>query len=333
MVLPVSDHFRNLVFEGGGVKGIAYAGALQALQARGILQDIRRVAGTSVGAIAATLIAVGYTADEAREVIANTNFNQFTDDSFGVIRDTARVLRDYGWYKGDAFHDWLGERIAEKLGDADLPFSALRADVAANSELRELYIAGSNLTQQRVEIYSPEHTPDMPIRDAVRISMSIPLFFKAIELDGDVLVDGGVAWNYPVNVFDHIQYVLDQRNAAKLVDVFDDDYRFNHETLGFRLGTREQTDRAAQDWLNVPRAVDNILDYSISLGYYLFQMANQRHLNSRDWRRTVFIDTLNVNPVDFNLPRERINQLIDSGRDGVRAYFAWRDGENFTLPV
>ena len=44
-------HFSNLVFEGGGVKGIAYAGALEELENKGILQNIRRVGGTSTGAI------------------------------------------------------------------------------------------------------------------------------------------------------------------------------------------------------------------------------------------------------------------------------------------
>tara|TARA_Y100000815_G_scaffold226384_1_gene214278 strand:+ start:231 stop:413 length:183 start_codon:yes stop_codon:yes gene_type:complete len=43
--------FRNLVFEGGGVKGIAYSGALAVLEERGILPQIRRVGGASAGAI------------------------------------------------------------------------------------------------------------------------------------------------------------------------------------------------------------------------------------------------------------------------------------------
>ena len=45
------SQFRNLVFEGGGVKGIAYAGAVAVLEDKGILPGIRRVAGTSAGAI------------------------------------------------------------------------------------------------------------------------------------------------------------------------------------------------------------------------------------------------------------------------------------------
>lgn len=53
-------HFRNLVFEGGGVKGIAYVCALQVLDAKGILHDIRRVGGTSAGAINAVLLGLNF---------------------------------------------------------------------------------------------------------------------------------------------------------------------------------------------------------------------------------------------------------------------------------
>jgi NTE family protein len=53
------SQFRNLVFEGGGVKGIAYAGAIEVLEKESILSDIKRVAGTSAGAITAALLASG----------------------------------------------------------------------------------------------------------------------------------------------------------------------------------------------------------------------------------------------------------------------------------
>lgn len=56
-------HFKNLVFEGGGVKGIAYAGALEILDKEGILQNIERVAGTSAGAMMAVLVGLRYSAE------------------------------------------------------------------------------------------------------------------------------------------------------------------------------------------------------------------------------------------------------------------------------
>ena len=88
--------FRNLVFEGGGVKGIAYVGALEILQKEGILPQIQRVGGTSAGAINATLFALGYSNQETRTILKKLDFNNFLDDSWGIIRDTDRLINKFG---------------------------------------------------------------------------------------------------------------------------------------------------------------------------------------------------------------------------------------------
>jgi len=88
-------HFRNLVFEGGGMKGIAYVGALEALGRRGILRDIVRVGGTSAGAINASLFALGFSNSETRSFLNELDFRNFLDDDWGVLRDTQRLISIY----------------------------------------------------------------------------------------------------------------------------------------------------------------------------------------------------------------------------------------------
>ena len=75
----MKNDFRNLIFEGGGVKGVAYAGALAELEHMGILNKITRVAGTSAGAITAVLLSLGYSIKDISEIIVNKNFNDFKD--------------------------------------------------------------------------------------------------------------------------------------------------------------------------------------------------------------------------------------------------------------
>ena len=70
-------HFRNLVFEGGGVKGLAYIGALEVLESKGIIQDIKRFGGTSAGAINAALLALGYTRDQQKKILWDMDFRKF----------------------------------------------------------------------------------------------------------------------------------------------------------------------------------------------------------------------------------------------------------------
>ena len=84
--------FRNLVFEGGGVKGIAYVGALQVLEAEGITKQITRVGGTSAGAINALLMAADFSVNKTKKVLYEVDFNDFKDDSWGALRDPGAIV-------------------------------------------------------------------------------------------------------------------------------------------------------------------------------------------------------------------------------------------------
>ena len=106
--------FRNLVFEGGGVKGIAYVGAMEVLKKEGILGKIDRVGGTSAGSINAVLFAAGYSNAETLKVVQSLDFNDFRDDSWGALKDLNRLKNEYGWYKGDYFRDWMGDLLHRK---------------------------------------------------------------------------------------------------------------------------------------------------------------------------------------------------------------------------
>ena len=75
------SQFRNMVFEGGGVKGIAYAGAIAVLEDKEILPDIRRVAGTSAGAITAALLALGASSQSVRKIVGGTHLNNARTNS------------------------------------------------------------------------------------------------------------------------------------------------------------------------------------------------------------------------------------------------------------
>ena len=168
-------HFKNLVFEGGGVKGIAYVGALEVLEKEGILGSIERVAGTSAGAMVAVLVALGYTATEISEVLWDINFKNFMDSSWGIVRDINRLVNDYGWYKGDYFRNLMAGYIERKTNNGEITFKEL----AKNKQFRELHLLGADLTTGYSKVFNAEKTPNVKVADAARISMSIPLFFAA----------------------------------------------------------------------------------------------------------------------------------------------------------
>jgi len=330
--------FKNLVFEGGGVKGIAYVGAMEELARRGIADDIIRVGGTSAGAINAVLVGLHYSLDETRRLLWGLDFKSFLDDSWGVVRDSTRLLENFGWYQGDFFREWIASVIKAKTGNSESTFADIEA-LKAQRGFRSLFFMGTNLSTHFSEVFSAEHTPRMCVADAVRISMSIPLFFAAKRsLRGDVYVDGGVLDNYPIKLFDREKY-LSAPSAGARTEYYkrvndaaagrdralSSPYTYNKETLGFRLDTKEEIS-AFRDQAEPPhRRINDFFDYAVALAGTILDAQANSHLHGDDWQRTIYIDTLGVQTTQFDLDDDLKARLVESGRAGVQAYFAWFD--------
>ena len=344
-------HFKNLVFEGGGVKGIAYVGALEKLDERGILQNIERVAGTSAGAMVAVLVGLGYTAKDISDILWDINFQNFMDSSWGYIRDINRLINDYGWYKGDFFRNLMGGYIKDKTGDSETTFGQLEAMRKKGKPFRDIHLIGADLSTGYSKVFNAATTPDVKIADAARISMSIPLFFAAVKgVNGDdhVYVDGGLLDNFAVKVFDRMNYVHDQVNARRTeyyrryneaLEALNDktkmkgittvnEYVYNKETLGFRLDGRDEIamflDPNAEP---KTREIKTLFSYTKYLVTTLIDFQNNVHLHTDDWQRTIYIDSLGVSSTDFDISETTKKDLVEAGRTFTEAYFKWYDND------
>ena len=324
--------YRNLVLEGGGIRGIAYGGALQVLEQQGVLAHITRVGGTSAGAIQAALLAVGYPADEIIAVVNNTPMQRLNDGRFLFVGGSTRLLKQYGWYRGDQFTRYLCELIGRKTQRPDLTLGELHALAQQQpGRFRDLYTTGTNLTRQRAETFSYETHPDLRVADAVRISMSIPLYFRAVLLDlqghvvtrpapgqpVEVLVDGGLLANYPLGLFDHPRY----RPASSRTGP-------NPETLGLRLDRAEQI---ALDTVATGRqalAPYEIHDFPSYVGaLYTLALETLNPTQPTDWPRTISINTLGFSPKVKHISLAQKQQLVESGRRGAQAFLARTQGQ------
>lgn len=322
--MPINQ-FRNLVFEGGGVKGIAYAGAIQVLEQNQILPNIIRVAGTSAGAITATLLALGAGSRDIADIVGGTDFRQFMDSSLLPTSNIWRLVKDYGWYKGDAFAAWMQGIIKQRTGDAGTTFAQLRALGAKGGAFRDLYMVGTDLSKQQALTFSGDDTPDVPIWYATRTSMSIPFFFQAVMAAGSVRVDGGVSWNYPIDMFDDKRFLADAKKGVKpdYPTLYSVSQVFNKETLGFRVDTADEIAAEKQSWKSPPDPVDNVADYIKALVGFMLDTANKTHLHDDDWHRTVFIDAAGISATDFGLSQAEIKTLIANEVQGTTAYLKW----------
>jgi NTE family protein len=291
--------YRNLVFEGGGVKGLAYAGALEVLDEAGISSQIERVGGASAGAITATMVGLGYTGAEVRHILMNMDFSKFED---GGLLGPERLLKDYGWYKGDYFLNFIEEQIEQKTGNRRATFAEVK-----RPEFKDIFVVGTELTQQLSVVFCNECSPDMAIADAVRISMSIPLFFAARKVGDNVFCDGGVLNNYPIALFDKQRYLSSPGGEP------DEDVT-NTETLGFHLDNLSHP--PVKKITSLFRFIDEVYEAIINIQRDLLMS------NPDDVERSVFIDNLGIKTTDFQLTDKQKLALIESGKSATEKYLS-----------
>lgn len=280
--------YKNLAYEGGGVLGSAYCGVDLILESRGILETVEKVAGVSAGGIFALLQALKYTAREKFAIFSDMDFASFQD---GDIFDKVKVLKMYGIHPGNVFFDWCKDVISKKGISATATFKDFK-----NAGFLDLHVFAVSLDRGLVR-FSNETTPDVPVCDAVRATMSIPGFFQAHSINGEIFVDGGVQHNYPITF-------CDQNGVA------------NFETLGFNLGT-----------LGIKRHLDP-LEYG-EVKHFLLRLFEQERnqqmidlMNEPDnIKRTVFIPDLGISPVNFHLTIDDKINLFKSGFDAAQQYF------------
>ena len=181
---------ENLVFKGGGVLGIAYAGCIEALHRKGILDNIKGVAGTSAGSITAGLVALNYSSSEINDIVSKTNFKSFEDKW-----DPLRIATKYGLYKGDHFLSWYKDLIKHKTGNENITYKEFR-----NAGFKDLKVFATDLNAKSIQEFSADATPDVIVAESIRASMSIPLFFSAWKFsngipNNHIFVDGGTVYN------------------------------------------------------------------------------------------------------------------------------------------
>jgi len=300
-------NYKNLVLEGGGIRGLAYPGVLQVLEEKSILKNIENVAGTSAGAITALMIGLGYTSFEIDSILQTLKIQRFNDGKniFGKIY---RMKNEYGIFKGDKFEKWMGELIQQKTGNPNLTFFQLHELNISNNNFKNVYCVGTNISKQRLQIFSWKHTPDMQIKTAIHISMCIPIYFKPVAVDGkwkevsikkaksayDLYVDGGMLCNYPINMFDTC---VNGENPLLCEDV-----KYNYQTLGLKLESSEQIEHFNRNITNVaPYKITSVNEYIMALINLMTETLNRKDPRLKnETGRTIYISYNDI----FGKPRK-----------------------------
>lgn len=310
----------DLVMEGGGVKGMAFVGALEVLIDAGY--DFPRIAGTSAGAITGALLAALQHAGEPPgrliELAASLDLSKVTDSGrvgrvlgpLHGLADAASLLFEGGLYEGVYLREWLTGVLADlgvhTFGDLRRvdPQSALRPE-------REyaLVVVASDLSSHRMSLLPWDFghygldPDDQSVAVAVCASAAMPFVFEPVRLrapGGTVsLVDGGLLSNYPITIFDQ-----PERTESRW------------PTIGIRLSAREE-DRG------VAGPVNNAFELAKALVQTALHGVDRRHVDDPvTIARTMFVDTSEVPSLDFDLTADQQEELIQSGRAAATKFLA-----------
>ena len=311
----------DLVLEGGGVKGIGLVGALAVLEERGFRPQ--NLAGTSAGAIAAALTAAGYSAAELHEILAELDFNAFKDegweDKVPIVGVPLSVLKDEGIFEGRHLLEWMRELLAKR---GISTFRDLVDDQFADEPRYRyrLQVIASDITDRRLLVLPRDAArfgidpDDLGVAEAVRMSMSIPVFFEpwrwAPKPDQEggqgeeehLIVDGGVLSNFPVWLFDS--------NGEPA-----------WPTFGLMLVEPEpRTSVADRLESTADGAHPDIFDFVKALIQTMLEAHDRMYLENDSYVRTIGVPTLGVRTTEFDLSRTRAEQLYQSGRDAAEKF-------------
>lgn len=284
------------VFSGGGVKALAFIGSLQELEDKGY--EFRRIAGTSAGAILASLKIAGYNAKELREKINALSFEKLVDlpiaDRLFPFMKWFLLYYRLGLYKGNRLEATLEQWLEEK---------GVRtfADVPPNS----LKVICSDLTNGRMVIIPDDlkkvygiDPATFSVAKAVRMSCSLPYFFIPIKLHGKkgkcVVVDGGVLSNFPI-------WVWEDNKGCRTRPI-----------IGMQLSDPPK---------KLPeRKIRNAIEMFHALFKTMQQAHDARYISTSKSKDIIFIPVKGIDTTDFDMSIQEKEKIMEVGREHARLF-------------
>lgn len=281
----------KLAFSGGGMRAIAYIGALRALDEKHVT-NIDEVIGSSAGCIYAVACACKVNIWEIKRFMKSIDYSSLVDDSFLIV-DIYHLYNNYGWCRGDKLLK-LFETILEKFtGNKDITFKELYDKTNI-----KLIITATNMRDKKTNYFSVDTEPNMMVKIAMRASTAIQFFFEPVMYNNVFYNDGGLLDNYP------IKYIM--RNNTDQI-------------IGFKLLASNEL--IIDDEIGIkPQDIRNVKDYAMAIIQMIFNKIDQDDIDATTLNKTVLISTYNISSIDFKLNKQKMKRLIDSGYRSTMKY-------------
>ncbi|PST82021.1 patatin [Pedobacter yulinensis] len=218
----------GLVLSGGGAKGLAHIGTLKALEENGIPIDY--ITGTSMGGIVGAMYAAGYSPAQIEKIALSTDFQDWV---------SGRYSSDYSFFfsKNDPSASLLTAKVSLDTGFHFSFRSNLINDIPLNFALLELFSQASAISKDNFNnLFVPYRcmVSDVlsqnsiavskgSLAEAVRATMTVPVIYRPIKLDGKYVFDGGLYNNFPADVLKkefNPDYIIGANVSAKVYNEY-----------------------------------------------------------------------------------------------------------------
>jgi len=191
------ENLDTLVFSSGGIRFIAFVGAMKALNKKNMLKNIKTYVGVSAGAIFAYFLNIGYSWQELYKITMEFNFSQLNQFNIEIF------FERYGLNDGEKLTDFIKMVTIRKQLNENITFLELY-----NFTHKKLIISATCISNSQLEYFDYIRTPNMKILTAIRLSMSVPYYFTTEEYSGKLYIDGAILEHLPVSLFEPSDKIL-----------------------------------------------------------------------------------------------------------------------------
>lgn len=268
-----------VVLSGGGAKGAAHIGVLRALEENQIPIDY--IAGTSIGAIIGGLYASGWTTEQMEQLITSPEFINWAtgviDEKYVYYFKQPEIDASWASFRVNADSIWRFDIPTNIVSSSQMDFVFMEIFAQANavckgnfdSLLIPFRCVGANITDSKAEVFRNGN-----LSKSIRASMTYPLYFKPITIDGKMYMDGGMFNNFPADIvlndFDP-DMIIGSKVAGDKVDPDPDNIKSQLENI-FMMETSYDLPCNSSVLIEPQIPQTNVIDFShsreyIELGY------------------------------------------------------------------
>lgn len=290
--------YQHLVLSGGGIRGIAFLGAIAYLEENNLVKDIKTFVGSSIGAVLCCLLCLGYRTPQLYNFLNEINFQELPQIN------VMKIITHFGLDSGNTLVYLIKKLFIQKGIDENISFFNLY-----NITRKKLILTGTCVNEHEIKYFDYENTPNMKVVDAIRISMSVPFLYTSPKYKDEHYVDGGILDNFPIHLFrDSDDNVL----AIKLVK------NIEKQCLSEDFG-------GGNSGISVKKnKIEDFEDFCVHLVYTLLdeiEFLRNRDCKHHQENSTIYIDTKDYSSFRFDLNQTEKQMLYNMGYKATTDFF------------